>query len=239
MFEVRMTPNNMLPVRLDIRTGKSVLEVTGPDLTAKQVELAKLKRKRIQQARDCAHATMVGKISNYAEYLHKITGHASTRVVRKLYEKGVFGDIRVPKSQWNFICDACVRAKGTQLTFPKKSHREARVPFECAALGFCGKISPPTPEGFEYLLLFVDKYSKMCFPYLCKTRSEFPSKLKDFITMVEASNFRIAHIGSLYSDNALEFFSRDVKDILAEHSIGQSTGTMPYSSVQNPAERYN
>lgn len=49
----------------------------------------------------------------------------------------------------------------------------------------CGPISPPTPAGNRYFLLFVDDFSRAMWIYMLKTKDEALSYFKRFKVFVE------------------------------------------------------
>ena len=95
----------------------------------------------------------------------------------------------------------------------------------------------PSANGNKYLMTFVDDYSRMCWVYLLKTKSEAFQLFKNFHAWIE--NQAQAHIGTFRSGNGKECTSNEFKDHLSKHRITHQT-LVPYNPQQNAvAKRMN
>ena len=95
----------------------------------------------------------------------------------------------------------------------------------------------PYANGNKYLVTFVNDYSRMCWVYLLKTKSEAFQTFKNFHAWIE--NQAQAHIGTFRSNNGKEYTSNEFEDYISKHGITHQT-SVPYNPQQNGvAKRMN
>ena len=87
----------------------------------------------------------------------------------------------------------------------------------------------PAHDGTTMCQLFVGRQSKFTDVYPMKAKSEYPRALLDFIRQHGAMQ-------GIFSDNANEQMSAEVKNILRQYNI-KDMQSEPYQQNQNPAER--
>lgn len=73
-------------------------------------------------------------------------------------------------------------------------------------------MSVPTANGNKYILTFIDGYSRMCWVYLLKERSQVFDMFKTFHTTVANKNQQ--NIGILRTDNGGEYTSKSFERYL-------------------------
>ena len=88
----------------------------------------------------------------------------------------------------------------------------------------------PSVNGNKYLMNFVDDYSRMCWVYLLKTKSEAFQTFKNFHAQIE--NQAQACIGTFRQDNDKEYTSKEFKNYLSNYGITHQT-SVPYNPQQN------
>ena len=76
----------------------------------------------------------------------------------------------------------------------------------------------------KYLMIFIDDYTRMCWVYLRKQKSEAYETFKNFHVWIE--NEAQSHIDTLYTDNRKEYTSNDFENYLHQHGIRNQT-TIP------------
>ena len=95
----------------------------------------------------------------------------------------------------------------------------------------------PSANDNKYMMTFIDDYTKMCWVYLLKNKSDAFRKFKNFHAWIE--NDEKTHIGSLRTDNGKEYTSNEFENYLHQHGIKHQT-IVPYNPQQNGvAERMN
>lgn len=139
----------------------------------------------------------------------------------------------------NSVCEVCLKGKQSN----KKSMKcvpEERKPkrlLECVSSDVCGKISPPTHDGYEYFVSFIDHFSHFSIIYLMKRKNEVESCLKKYVALTESMfNTRIS---KLRCDNGGEYVSASIRKFCSEKGI-ELVYTVPRNPHQNGvAERFN
>lgn len=83
--------------------------------------------------------------------------------------------------------------------------------------------------GANYFLLLKDDFSRYCFIYFLKSKTDVLKNLKQFLAEVQADGHRVKR---LRTDNGLEFCNVDVDQFLREKGIKHETST-PRAPEQN------
>lgn len=101
----------------------------------------------------------------------------------------------------------------------------------------CGPIDPPTWDGKNYAVTFMDDFTNFSQVELMKTKNEVSEKLKYFINEVENKWNSKTH--KIRCDNGGEYSSNEIKDWCRKKGIILEY-TTPYSPQLNgKAERLN
>ena len=97
------------------------------------------------------------------------------------------------------------------------------MPLELVHTDVCGPFRKRTPRGEEYLILFIDDFSRFVWLGLMKHKDEAFEKFKSFKALVEnESGYKIK---CLRSDRGGEFTSNDFFDFCEEHGIRREFST--------------
>ena len=95
----------------------------------------------------------------------------------------------------------------------------------------------PSANENKYIISFIDDYTRMCWVYLLKDKSQVFETFKNFHVWIQ--NEAQSHIGSLCIDNGREYTSNEFESYLFQHGIKHQT-TVPYNPQHNGvAERMN
>ncbi|KAJ3527698.1 hypothetical protein NMY22_g9685 [Coprinellus aureogranulatus] len=178
--------------------------------------------------------------------LHRRMGHASESRLRKMVRDGKLQGISSITGKLG-VCEACALGKMKKLPFRPKSRRETTAPFELIHTDVGGPITPKSPSGFRYWIVFIDDYTRYPFIFFLRNKDEAKDVIHTFYTDVRAY-FR-THIGkfrmgegfytSIRSDNGGEYIGAEVEAFLKSHGIFHEK-TAPYTPEQNGlAERMN
>jgi len=95
-------------------------------------------------------------------------------------------------------CDACILGKHIKQCF-HDSHSRAHRKLALIHSDFCGPMHVPSENGNKYMMTFIDDYTKMCWVYLLKNKSNVFQTFKNFHACIE--NDAQSHIGSIRTDN--------------------------------------
>ena len=188
-----------------------------------------------------AHAQHFSYISHHEEgtlpsslLWHARFGHLNSDSLRLLKKNGVAGLPTIPRKHKQ--CDACILGKHSKQSF-HDSHSRAHRKLELIHSDLCGPMPIPSANGNKYIMTFIDDYTRMCWVYLLKNKSDAFQTFKNFHKWIE--NDAQSHIGSIRTDNGKEYTSNEFEHYLRQHGIKHQT-TVPYNPQQNGvAKRMN
>ena len=166
---------------------------------------------------------------------HKRLGHFNyatlKRMVDLLMTHGL-PDIQEQKS----ICEACKLGKQTRVVFPDNAYR-ALSKLQLVHTDVYGSVHNESLNGSNFLFLFVDDYSRYCWVYFLKSKSNVFVVFVKFKAAVELETRNKLKI--LRFDNGGEYTSRQFEAYLAKEGIKNQL-TIPYTPQQNEvSERRN
>eukprot|EP00253_Pinus_taeda_P011167 PITA_11167 len=188
-----------------------------------------------------AHAQHFSYISHHEEgtlpsslLWHARFGHLNYESLRLLKKNGVAGLPTIPRKLKQ--CDACILGKYSKQCF-HDSHSRAHRKLELIHSDLRGPMHVPSANGNKYIMTFMDDYTRMCWVYLLKKKSDAFLTFKNFHKWIE--NDAQSHIGSIRTDNGKEYTSNEFEKYLRQHGIKHQT-TVPYNPQQNGVtERMN
>jgi transposase InsO family protein len=167
---------------------------------------------------------------------HRRLGHISFSQIRKACKYQAVRDLPDIKIPDNTICKSCQFGKQTRTNFPEKEG-SASMPLELVHTDTCGPFSKRTPRGEEYLILFIDDFSRFVWLGLMKHKDEAFEKFKSFKALVENESGH--KIKCLRSDRGGEFTSNEFFDFCEEHGIRREFSTARTPQQNGVVERMN
>ena len=138
----------------------------------------------------------------------------------------------------NDFCESCCDGKIHRNPFPSKTDNHKKY----GVLGLihtdvCGKLTPQSMGGGSYFVTFIDDFSRYCWVYILKQKSEVFDTFKAWKAMVE--NMYDSKIKVVRSDNGGEYVSREFENFLRKEGILHQT-SIPKTPQQNGvSERKN
>jgi transposase InsO family protein len=91
-------------------------------------------------------------------------------------------------------------------------------------------MSSPSLNGCLYYVIFIDDYSRKCWIYLLKAKSDTFDKFKEYKSFIEKKMG--IHIRILRTDNGGDFESLQFEDLCKSKGIKRQL-IMPYNPQQN------
>ena len=133
-------------------------------------------------------------------------------------------------------CDACILGNHSKQPVNDSMFRASRK-LGLIYSDLCGPMPIPLGNGNKYIMNFIDDYTRMCWVYLLKEKSQAFDTFNNFHLWIK--NETQLNIGTLRSDNGCEYSSIDFEKYLKENGIVHQK-TVPYNPQQNGvAERMN
>jgi Pol polyprotein, beta-barrel domain len=106
------------------------------------------------------HGVVASEPQSMAELWHCHFGHTSTKILRMLGHNG-FDSAQ---------CPVCIQAKQVHKPFHANPEQATSRLFHVYS-GLCGPVNPPTHDGMQYVLTFIDKATRFCWIYLLHDKS--------------------------------------------------------------------
>ena len=133
--------------------------------------------------------------------LHEVFGHCGVnKLVSLITQYYYFPDIRGVCTTVCETCLSCQKLKKSPLPLPLLPTNKYTLPFRCWALDFLPNL-PETPDGFKYILLCVDPFSKWI--ELIPTRTKSSKEVYRAIELYIFARFGVPL--QLRVDRGLEF----------------------------------
>lgn len=169
------------------------------------------------------------------EVWHQRLGHTNYSTVKRMIQEGHVNGLICGCCNPPEFCEACIFGKMTRKSF-ETSFKRAEEPGELFHFDIAGPFEVKSINGASFLSVFVDDLSGMTFAFPIKAKSDIIYSIMKIISIAKSSGHQIKGVRS---DNALEFRSEAMKNLLLQHSIVHEYSS-PYNPEQNGrAERQN
>jgi hypothetical protein len=167
---------------------------------------------------------------------HQRFGHIHFAALRKTGREELVRGLPVI-DQVDQVCDACLAGKQKRVPFPQKALWRSTEPLQLLHGDICGPITPATPSGNKYFLLFVDDYSRFMWVALLPTKDAAVTAIKNIQAAAERKSGK--KLLMLRTDRGGEFTAADFGNYCAQLGVRRQF-TAPYMPQQNGVvERQN
>jgi transposase InsO family protein len=129
----------------------------------------------------------------------------------------------------NEICKGCMLGKNINKAFPSSDNRAQGI-LDLVQSDVCGPMSSPSLGGCLYHAIFIDDYSRKCWIYFLKAKSDTFDKFRDYKACIEKKAGK--HIKTLRTDNGGEFESLQFEDVCNSAGIKRQLN-VPHNPQQN------
>ena len=164
---------------------------------------------------------------------HRRLGHPAEGSVKQLIKKGIIHGVDDSHST---PCDECILGKSKKLPYPAGKHTSTS-PLDYAHSDLWGPSSVNSVGGGRYYMSIIDDFSRKCWIYILKEKSEAFKCFDHWCVEVERE--KGVKLKCLRTDNGLEFLSKEFENYCKDRGIKRHR-TVPLNPQQNgAAERYN
>ncbi|MCO5591563.1 hypothetical protein L7F22_045550 [Adiantum nelumboides] len=135
------------------------------------------------------------------------------------------------------VCEGCVLGKMHRFAFSQNGSVRATRKLQLVHSDVCGPMRTPSVGNSLYFVTFIVDFSRFCWVYPLKAKSDVFAIFQHYVSMVE--NETSCKVQTLRIDRGGEYMSSAFKDFLGKKGIKHQC-TMPYTPQQNGvAERKN
>ena len=129
------------------------------------------------------------------------------------------------------ICKTCAICKISRRQFKKKNHRpDPSGLFKLVSSDIGGPVTPVGMGGVNYMIVFVDEYSRYKYLYFLANKDEALEKFRHFRSQqVVAYGFSLSE---LLTDNGGEYIGSDFEEFCIDSAVVHKT-TSPYTPEEN------
>ena len=153
-------------------------------------------------------------MSHSIKHWHRVMGHNKWHDVAKLQQKVVGMDISGSEKKTN--CNIWCTEKAKRASIPKTWGTRAKTKLVIVHTDLLGPIQQESHESFRHAVGFIDSYSRFWAIHPKKSKDEVTAKLQPFI-------IDVGRPGTLVSDGALEFMSKQFSDVSTFNYIKQES----------------
>ena len=133
-------------------------------------------------------------------------------------------------------CDVCLKGKSTRKGFPKKSEGQSTQPLELRHSDVMGKCVKSL-GGNQYVVTYVDDYSRFTTVYFLKHKSEVFNNFNDYKAKVE--NNKTGRKIMIQTDGVGEYISHEFSKFLSVNGIVRRKTVRDSPEQNGIAERVN
>ncbi|GLU17722.1 hypothetical protein SLE2022_340780 [Rubroshorea leprosula] len=174
-------------------------------------------------------------IVNNSSLWHKRFGHYNYTSLKEMHSKNMVIDMPVVNED-SGVCGVCQLGKQARLPFPNKASRAVEK-LQLVHSDICGPMKVSSLNESKYFLIFIDDFSRMCWVYFLKQKSEVFGVFVRFKALVENESGNT--IKALRTDNGAEYTSNQLVEFLQKSGIHHQL-TVTYTPQQNGvSERKN
>ncbi|MCO5604581.1 hypothetical protein L7F22_058749 [Adiantum nelumboides] len=172
-----------------------------------------------------------------AELWHARFGHVGYGSLMTLQRHNMVHDLSLLEMPPRHVCEGCVLGKMHRFAFSQDGSVRATQKLQFVHSDVCGPMRTPSVGNSLYFVTFIDDFSRFCWVYPLKAKSDVFAVFQHYVSMVE--NETGCKVQTLRTDRGGEYMSGAFKDFLGKKGIKHQC-TMPYTPQQNGvAERKN
>ncbi|MCO5610539.1 hypothetical protein L7F22_064778 [Adiantum nelumboides] len=189
-----------------------------------------------KQIQACIAETKIQAMQD-AELWHARFGHVGYGNLMTLQRHNMVHDLSLLEMPPSHVCEGCVHGKMHKFAFSQDGSIRATRKLQLVHSDVCGPMRTPSVGNSLYFVTFIDDFSRFCWVYPLKAKSNVFAIFQHYVSMVD--NETGCKVQTLCTDRRGEYMSGAFKDFLGNKGIKHQC-TMPYTPQQNGvAERKN
>ncbi|MCO5606361.1 hypothetical protein L7F22_060549 [Adiantum nelumboides] len=165
-----------------------------------------------------------------AEFWHARFGHVGYGSLMTLQRHNMVHDLSLLEMPPRHVREGCVLGKMHRFAFSQDGSVRATRKLQLVHSDVCGPMRTPSVANNLYFVTFIDDFSRFCWVYPLKAKSDVFGIFQHYVSMVE--NETGCKVQTLRTDRGGEYMSGAFKDFLGKKGIKHQC-TMPYTPQQN------
>ncbi|MCO5555235.1 hypothetical protein L7F22_008779 [Adiantum nelumboides] len=165
-----------------------------------------------------------------AELWHARFGHVGYGSLMTLQRHNMVHDLSLLEMPPRHVCECCVLGKMHRFAFSQDGSVRATRKLQLVHSDVCGPMRTSPVGNSLYFVTFIDDFSRFCWVYPLKEKSDVFAVFQHNVSMVE--NETGCKVQTLRTDRRGEYMSGAFKDFLGKKGIKHQC-TMPYTPQQN------
>lgn len=166
---------------------------------------------------------------------HRCLGHINKKAILQLAE--TTEDFEVTHADEDIKCTICDAAKMNRKKFAEVMPDRAKQAGEVIYSDICGKISPPSIGGSQFVVHFLDERSGYIFCYIVKHKSDAFELFK--MVRARLNNHGPSEVKYFVTDGGGEYVGGDFQEFLNEKGIVHAKSPANTPQRQGKSERLN
>lgn len=156
---------------------------------------------------------------------HQRMGHSCPQGIKRIASRNIVKGTKLSNTEM-LNCPGCIIGKGHRKPFPKNKSRTSSRLLQLVHTDVMGPFEIRTLGGSRYVITFIDDFSKCCYLYLMKSKSEAFQYFKKFHALGEVhANSRLEKL-MVHTDNeAMNELSGSQLRILRSDNGGEYLST--------------
>ncbi|MCO5564960.1 hypothetical protein L7F22_018630 [Adiantum nelumboides] len=140
-----------------------------------------------------------------AELWHARFGHVGYGSLMTLQCHNMVNDLSLLEMPPTHVCEGCVLGKMLRFAFSQDGSVKGTRKLQLVHSDVCGPMRTPSVGNSLYFVTFIDDFSRFCWVYPFKTKSDVFAIFQHYVTMVE--NERGCKVQTLRTDRGGEYMS--------------------------------
>ena len=171
------------------------------------------------------------------EELHHKFGHASQQKLLQIIDKKCVDGITLTGPRKLKTCVSCALGKQRRHSMITDKDKPATGPLDLVHMDLMGPMSCKSDRGFIYAMTILDDYSRYCWTFLLRSKTEVFGVISSWLLKVENQSERT--VKRIRADKGTEFQNRNMSDLCKERGIHQEFTNTASPQQNGLTERYN
>ncbi|MCO5558217.1 hypothetical protein L7F22_011796 [Adiantum nelumboides] len=160
-----------------------------------------------------------------AELWHARFGHVGYGSLMTLQRHNMVHDLSLLEMPPRHVCEGCVLGKMHRFAFSQDGSVRATRKLQLVHSDVCGPMRTPSVGNSLYFVTFIDDFSRFCWVYPLKAKSDVFAVFQHYVSMVE--NETGCKVQTLRTDRGGEYMSGAFKDFLGNACISWLSKKQP------------